>query len=151
MMEQRVSMFTLGVADLARAVAFYEQVVGWQKAPGPPEVAFFDLGGTVFGLYPHDDLAKDMMVTRDAGPHGGTHGGTYQGFTLAHNTRSKDEVDEIFALLKDRGATIVKAPEEVFWGGYSGYFRDPDGHAWEVAYNPHWPIGEDGRVSMVKD
>lgn len=145
-MEQRLSMVTLGVADLKRAVAFYEDVVGWKAAPGPPEIAFFDLGGLVFSLYPHADMAKD----RNAAP-GGSGGTGYQGFALAHNARSKEEVDSIFARLKERGATILKEPEEVFWGGYSGYFSDPDGHAWEVAYNPHWTIGADGRVSMTKD
>ncbi len=145
-MEQRLSMITLGVADLVRAVAFYENVVGWKAAPGPSEIAFFDLGGVVFSLYPHDDMAKDMNVAADIS--GDT---AYQGFALAHNARSKDEVDSIFSQLKDNGATIVKEPEEVFWGGYSGYFSDPDGHLWEVAYNPHWEIRKDGRISMTKD
>ncbi len=145
-MEQRVSMITLGVADLGRAKAFYEDVVGWKAAPGPPGIAFFDLGGLVFSLYPQVDLAKDRNATLDDG--GGTGS---QSFALAHNARSKAEVDSIFAQLKDKGATIVKQPEEVFWGGYSGYFSDPDGHCWEVAYNPYWTIGEDGRVSMTED
>jgi catechol 2,3-dioxygenase-like lactoylglutathione lyase family enzyme len=145
-MEQRVSMITLGVADLGRAKAFYEEVVGWKAAPGPPEIAFFDLGGLVFSLYPLVDLAKDRNATLDD-----SSGLGFQGYALAHNARSKEEVDSIFAELKDKGATIVKQPEEVFWGGYSGYFSDPDGHCWEVAYNPYWTIGEDGRVSMSKD
>ena len=145
-MEQRVSMITLGVADLGRAKAFYEDVVGWKAAPGPPEIAFFDLGGLVFSLYPHADLAKDRNAAFD-----GSGGAGYEGFALAHNARSKEDVDSIFAELKDKGATIVKEPEEVFWGGYSGYFSDLDGHCWEVAYNPYWTIGEDGRVSMTKD
>ena len=145
-MEQRLSMITLGVADLGRAKAFYEDVVGWKAAPGPPEIAFFDLGGLVFSLYPHADLAKDRNTPLDD-----SGGSGYEGFALAHNARSKDEVDSIFAELKNKGATIVKQPEEVFWGGYSGYFSDPDGHCWEVAYNPYWTIGEDGRVSMTKD
>ncbi len=145
-MEQRLSMITLGVADLKRAVAFYEKVVGWKAAPGPTGIAFFDLGGRVFALYPRDALAKDMNAAGD-----GCGDSAYQGFALAHNARSKEEVDAIFSQLRDRGATIVKEPEEVFWGGYSGYFSDPDGHCWEVAYNPHWTIGEDGRVSMTGD
>ena len=145
-MEQRVSMITLGVTDLGRAKAFYEDVVGWKAAPGPPGIAFFDLGGLVFSLYPQVDLAKDRNATLDDGGSTGS-----QSFALAHNARSKEEVDSIFAQLKDKGATIVKQPEEVFWGGYSGYFSDPDGHCWEVAYNPYWTIGEDGRVSMTGD
>ena len=145
-MEQRISMITLGVADLERAVAFYEAVVGWKAAPGPPGIAFFDLGGIVFSLFPHHDLARDMNRAADESGER-----AYQGFALAHNARSKDQVDSIFSRLKDHGATIVKQPEDVFWGGYSGYFTDPDGHSWEVAYNPHWTIGEDGRVSMTED
>ncbi len=145
-MEQRLSMITLGVADLGRAKAFYEDVVGWKAAPGPPEITFFDLGGLVFSLYPQAELAKDRNATLDD-----SGGAPTQGLALAHNARSKEEVDSIFAHLKEKGATIIKPPEEVFWGGYSGYFSDPDGHAWEVAYNPFWTIGEDGRVSMTKD
>jgi hypothetical protein len=145
-MEQRLSMITLGVADVERAKAFYENVVGWKAALGPPEDAFFDLGGIVFSLYPHEDLAKDMNTDADDSGDISSHG-----FALAYNARSKEEVDLIFSGLKDDGATIVKEPEEVFWGGYSGYFSDPDGHSWEVAYNPHWTIQKDGRVSMTKD
>ncbi len=145
-MEQRLSMITLGVANLERAKAFYENVVGWKAAPGPPEIAFFNLGGIVFSLYPHEDLAKDMNTDADDSGDISSHG-----FALAHNARSKEEVDLIFSRLKDNGARIVKEPEEVFWGGYSGYFSDPDGHSWEVAYNPHWTIQKDGRISMTKD
>lgn len=145
-MEQRISLITLGVADLARAVAFYENVVGWKAAPGPPGIAFFDLGGIVFSLYPHDDLARDRKAVAD-----GARDGVYEGFALAHNVRGEEDVDAIFARLRDKGATILKEPEHVFWGGYSGYFSDPDGHAWEVAYNPHWAIQKDGRVSMTKE
>jgi uncharacterized protein len=143
-MEQRMSLVTLGVADLARSVAFYQEVVGWKAASSPPGVAFFDLNGVVFSLFPHEDLAKDMNIA--PGGRGG-----YEGFTLAYNARGQDEVDSIFARLKKNGATIVKAPEKAFWGGYSGYFSDPDGHKWEVAYNPYWTVGKDGRISMTKE
>ncbi|MEE8515254.1 MAG: VOC family protein [Alphaproteobacteria bacterium] len=144
-MEQRLSMITLGVADLPRAVAFYENVIGWKAAPSPSEIAFFDLGGIVFSLYSQVDMAKDMNAAADDDGKFAS-----KGFALAHNVRSKEDVDAIFSRLKDKGATIIKQPEEVFWGGYSGYFSDPDGHAWEVAYNPHWTIGKDGRISMTK-
>ncbi len=145
-MEQRLSMITLGVTDLKRSVAFYEEVIGWNAAPGPSEIAFFDLGGLVFSLYPYDDMAKDIDASAEI--QGDV---TRRSFALAHNARSREEVDSIFSALKSRGATILKEPEEAFWGGYSGYFADPDGHAWEVAYNPHWTIAEDGGVSMSKD
>ncbi len=104
-------------------------------------MTFFDLSGFILALWPHDDLAKDMGRS-DAVV------SPYRGCALAYNARSQAEVDEIFARLKQHGATIVKAPEKTFWGGYSGYFADPDGHAWEVAHNPFWTIGSDGRVSM---
>ena len=142
-MEQRLSLVTLGVADLARAQAFYEQVVGWKAVVSPPGVVFFDLNGVVFSLFPHEELEKDMNAA-------GGSDRVSRGFTLAYNARSKEEVDSIFAQLKKNGATIVKAPEKAFWGGYSGYFSDPDGHKWEVAYNPYWTILTDGRVSMTK-
>lgn len=145
-MEQRLSLITLGVADLDRSVAFYENVVGWKPAPSPPGIAFFDLGGLVFALYPHADLARDMNVGADDGRDFAS-----RGFALAHNARSKQDVDAIFARLREKGATIVKEPEDVFWGGYSGYFSDPDGHCWEIAFNPHWVIQKDGRISMTKD
>jgi len=141
-MEQRLTMITLGVADLARTTEFYERVVGWKKSPGPPGIAFFDLEGLVFSLYPHGDLAEDIGIAGASG--------SYKGFTLAHCARSETEVDDIFARLKRDGAVIVKPPQRASWGGYSGYFSDPDGHNWEVAYNPYWTIRKDGRVAMEK-
>ncbi|MBE7417019.1 MAG: VOC family protein [Ideonella sp.] len=141
-MEPRVSLITLGVADLARAVAFYESVLGWKVAAHPPGVAFFDLGGLVFALYPHADLAHDMGLAEPA------RGGGYEGFALAHNLRSEHEVDALFAHLQRQGATIVKPPQKAQWGGYSGYFADPDGHRWEVAHNPFWTVGADGRIAL---
>ena len=142
-MEQRLSMVTLGVRDLEKSMAFYESVVGWQAATSPPGIAFFDLSGIVFSLYPIAELAKDLGG--DA-----TQDGEFvsQGFALAHNVRTRAEVDMIFSRLNAKGATIVKEPEEAFWGGYSGYFRDLDGHGWEVAYNPFWSLDINGRVHM---
>jgi len=138
--EQRLSLITLGVADLARAKEFYEKIVGWKPAPSPPEIAFFDLGGVIFSLFPDSELAKDYG--------GKSSKASYQGFALAHNVRSPNEVDALFAKLKTRGAHIVKEPEKVFWGGYSGYFADPDGHKWEIAFNPYWTILGDGRIAL---
>lgn len=143
-LEQRLSLITLGVADLARARTFYENVVGWKAAAGPADIAFFDLGGIVFSLFPNGELAKDRNATAGEIPDSG-----FRPFALAYNARSKEDVDLVFSRLKAGGATIIKEPEEVFWGGYSGYFADPDGHAWEVAFNPFWTIGDDGRVSMA--
>ncbi len=142
-MEQRLSMITLGVSDLQVSKQFYEQVVGWTSAHGPDGIAFFDLGGVVLSLYPHADLIKDMNAGEAS-----SSDSPYQGIALAHNARSKEEEDSIFIGLKANGATMIKEPEEVFWGGYSGYFSDPDGHPWEVAYNAYWSILEDGRISM---
>ena len=143
-MEPRLSLVTLGVADLPRARAFYENVVGWKAAPSPPEIAFFDLDGVVFSLLPHDELAKDFGGTNES-----TKG--YQGFALAHNVRSQEEVDAIFTRLKANGANIVRAPHKAPWGGYSGYFADPDEHKWEIAFNPYWTIRGDGRIVMKAD
>ena len=140
-MEPRISLITLGVADLERARAFYRDIIGWQPVESPPEVAFFDLGGLVLSLYGSADLAADI----------GTEPGSASppAFTLAHNLRSREEVDELFSRLEARGAAIVKPPRPADWGGYSGYFSDPDGHMWEVAHNPFWTILPDGRVSMT--
>lgn len=141
-MERRLSLVTLGVSDLARAVDFYENVIGWKKADSPDGVAFFDLNGMLFSLFPHSELAKDMRMSAQPLSN-------YRGLTLAHNLRSKDEVDRLFAELRAKGVTIIKQPEQVFWGGYSGYFADPDGHLWEAAFNPFWTISADGRISMA--
>jgi uncharacterized glyoxalase superfamily protein PhnB len=110
-------------------VSFYERVLGWKTESSPPGVVFFDLNGVVFALWPHDELAKDLGLTADPVP-------AYRGCSLAHIVRSEAEVDAIFARLKNHGATIVKEPQKAFWGGYTGYFSDLDGHTWEIAYNP---------------
>ncbi len=139
-MEQRLSMITLAVADLAHSVGFYEEVLGWRMAESPPGIAFFDLGGIVFALYPREAFAEDI----------GIGSGAVRGINaaLAHNVASTAEVDAIFARLGAEGATILKPPQTAFWGGYSGYFADPDGYPWEVAYNPFWQIADDGRIVL---
>ena len=104
-MEQRISLITLGVADLQRAVAFYERVVGWKAAASPPGVVFFDLNGVVFALWPHDELAKDMGLATVSLPN-------YRGYSLAHNVQSEEQVDAIFARLKNNSATILKEPQK---------------------------------------
>lgn len=126
-------MVTLGVRDLAAAVNFYEKGLGFPRMESPPEVAFFTLNGTWLGLYGREALAEDAQVTPE--------GNGFEGFSLAHNVSSKDEVDEVVALAVAAGATLVKKPEKVFWGGYSGYFKDLDGHLWEVAHNPLFWVG----------
>ncbi|MGI9474783.1 MAG: VOC family protein [Rubripirellula sp.] len=142
-MEPRISMVTLGVADLQKSIDFYEQVVGWQAMEKLPTIAFFDLRGLAFSLYPHSEMVKEWNATLDDIP-------TYRGFALAHNVASAEQVDAIFARLESKGCDIVKPPEKVFWGGYSGYFADPDGNKWEVAHNPFWVMREDGRIVMKK-
>jgi predicted lactoylglutathione lyase len=138
-MEQRVSVITLGVADLRRARAFYE-ALGWRSnaAPGD-DVVFFQAGGMVVSLWGRHQLAEDSGV-EDTGGWGGV--------TLAHNVRSPEEVDGVLAEAHAAGATITRPGAETFWGGYSGAFTDPDGHPWEVAHNPHWTIAGDGSVSL---
>jgi uncharacterized protein len=139
--EPRLTLVTLGVEDLDRAIAFYRDVIGWSPASTDGGVAFFDLDGTILALWPHGDLAADSGL-----PYDGL--GRYHGFALAHNARSRDEVDAIFAGLRDHGIDAAKPPIETDWGGYSGYFTDPDGHYWEVAHNPFWPLREDGRIAF---
>jgi uncharacterized protein len=138
-MEQRVSLCTLGVRDLARARAFYE-ALGWRTgAAAGDDVAFFQAGGMVLALWDRAKLAQDSGV-QDAGGWGGV--------TLAHNVRSPEEVDRTIAQAEAAGARIARHGAATFWGGYSGVFLDPDGHPWEVAHNPHWGLREDGSVEL---
>jgi uncharacterized protein len=138
-MEQRVSLITLGVTDLGRARAFYE-ALGWTTNAAPDDdVIFFQAGGMIVALWSRTQLAADTAV--------GDSGG-WGGVTLAHNERSPAEVDAVLAEAEAAGATIARAGAETFWGGFSGVFVDPDGHAWEIAHNPHWTIRDDGSVSL---
>lgn len=132
-MKPRISMITLGVRDLAASVKFYEQGLGFPRMESPPEVAFFTLHGTWLGLYGRDALAEDATVSAS--------GQGFESFALAHNVTSEAEVDEVMRQVVAAGATLVKKPQKVFWGGYSGYFKDPDGHLWEVAHNPLFWVG----------
>jgi len=118
----------LGVHDLDRSVEFYEVGLGLPRKPGPDGIAFFDMGGTMLSLYPRDKLAEDITVAPE--------GSGFPGFTIAHNVASPEAVDATLAEAVAAGATLVKPGQKVFWGGYSGYFTDPDGFYWEVAWNP---------------
>ena len=136
-MEQRLSLVTLGVSDLGRARRFYE-ALGWRSGAAPDDdVVFFRAGGTVLALWGRAELAEDSGVED---------GGRWGGVTLAHNVRSPEEVDAVLADAERAGATITRAAGPAFWGGYTGVFTDPDGHAWEVAHNPHWTFAADGSV-----
>jgi hypothetical protein len=140
-MEQRVSLITLGVADVARSRAFYE-TLGWTTGAEPgDDVVFFQAGGMIVALWDRTRLAEDSVVP-DAGGWGG--------ITLAHNVRSAAEVDAVLAEAAAAGATVARTGAETFWGGYSGVFVDPDGHAWEIAHNPFWVLAEDGSVTLSR-
>jgi len=134
-MEQRVSLITLGVADVEKAAAFYA-ALGWQAAESPDGVVAFDLISQTLGLYPLDKLAEDIGLPIEALGTGA--------MTLSHNTRSSQEVDALLALASKAGAEILRPGGEVFWGGYIGYFRAPDGHIWEIAHNPFSPLAQNG-------
>jgi hypothetical protein len=140
-MEQRLSLITLGVGDLARAKAFYEKL-GWRALDGPEGVVFFQLPGMIFGLWSRAELAKDAGLDTAQPSAGG-----FSGLALAYNGRTREEVDSVLADAKKAGAKILKPAAETFWGGYSGYFSDPDEHVWEVAHNPFWTIDEKGLVT----
>jgi uncharacterized protein len=139
-MEQRLSVVTLGVADLERSRRFYEEGLGWRRANASDEVVFYQVGGMVLALYPRGALAEDAHLSAE--------GSGFGGITLAYNARDRQEVDAVLAEAAAAGATILKPAQDVFWGGYSGYFADLDGHPWEVAWNPHWTLGDDGSVRI---
>lgn len=139
-MERRLSIITLGVADVPASRAFYERL-GWKASSiGEPAIAFFQCGGMILALYGRADLAKDAGLPAE--------GTGFGGVTLAQNVRTKTEVDAVLAEAVKAGGRLLAPAEDKFWGGYSGYFTDPDGHPWEVAWNPAFAIRDDGSVVL---
>jgi catechol 2,3-dioxygenase-like lactoylglutathione lyase family enzyme len=136
--EQRLSLVTLGVADLDRARAFYE-ALGWRRGDDNDDVVFFQAGGMVLALWDRSALAEDSRVEDTGG---------WGGMALALNVRSPEEVDDVLEEARIAGAVIARPGAETFWGGYSGVFIDPDGHPWEVAHNPFWTVTDDGRTLL---
>lgn len=141
-MEPRLSFVTLGVADVARSRAFYETLGFNASSASQESVTFFDAGGVVLALFGRAALAEDAHI--DASKPG------FSGVALAHNVNSAEDVDRVLAEAVAAGARLLKHGQKAFWGGYSGYFADPDGHLWEVAHNPFMPLDADGRVMLPK-
>lgn len=140
-MEARVSLVTLGVEDLDRALGFYRDGLGWPlSSVGSEDVAFFRTGGVVLALYRRKLLADDVGISEE--------GTGFSGVTLAHNVAEREDVDLVLDTAVAAGATLVKDAEDVFWGGRSGYFADPDGHLWEIAWNPGFPFADDGTLVL---
>jgi uncharacterized glyoxalase superfamily protein PhnB len=138
-MQQRLSIITLGVKDVKIATEFYENKFGWHKLQSSNEhITFLQLNGILVALFETNELAKDASIENN--------GSGFKGFTLAYNTRSEHEVDVIISDLAKKGVKIVKQPGKVFWGGYSSYIADVDGHLWEIAYNPYLEIDEIGNI-----
>ena len=142
-LDRRISLITLGVDDVAEATAFYERL-GWKKSSASQEsITFIGLHGIVLGLFGRAALAEDAGVKGE-----GSDRPAFSGVTLAYNVSSESAVDEALGFAESCGARIVKPAEKVFWGGYSGYFADPDGHLWEVAFNPFSPLDENGHMTL---
>ncbi|GAB3814815.1 VOC family protein [Pontibacter rugosus] len=134
-MEPRLTIITLGVRNLQRSRDFYQNVFGWHPTPNSSEgIVFFELNGIQLALFPQESLADDAGVSPD--------GSGFRRFSLAHNVASERAVDELVSALEQKGATVLKRPEKVFWGGYSGYIADPDENLWEIAYNPFLKLDE---------
>ena len=141
-MEPRVSLITIGVADLERSRTFYE-ALGWRSESKPEDgVVFFQSGSMVFGLWSRDELAKDSEVTDTGG---------WGGMTLAYNVGSPADVDAFLAKARAAGARVAREGGATFWGGYNGVFIDPDGHPWEIAHNPFWTLSADGDITLPKN
>ncbi len=140
-MRQKLNIITLGVKDFERALSFYKNGLGWKPSSESQEdIAFFPLGGIILALYPWEKLAEDITVSAE--------GSGFSGITLAHNAKTQEEVDEVLNTVEQLGAKIVRKAEKVFWGGYSGYFTDLDGHLWEVAWNPFFEFDESDNLLL---
>lgn len=140
-MRQKLNLITLGVVDFEKSLAFYEKGLGWKKSARSMDgLALFDLGGIILALHPRHDLADDTTLTYQPT--------TFSGLTISHNAKSEKEVEDILKTVEKHGATIVKPAQKVYWGGYSGYFKDLDGHLFEVAYNPFWELDENDNVKL---
>lgn len=136
-MQPKITVITLGVKDISASLLFYRDKLGWKVGGGDGEdIFFFQLNSLIFALYPREKLAEDALVNSE--------GTGFSGCTFAHNVGSEAEVDEVLKIAEQAGATIKKPAQKVFWGGYSGYFADPDGFLWEVAYNPFWKLDSKG-------
>lgn len=140
-MNQHLHIITLGVRDFEKSKKFYVETLGWKpSSASQDDVAFFQAGGVVVAIYPREKLAEDAMTSPAENG--------FSGITLAYNTQSESEVDEIIRDLRAKGVKIVKEPQKVFWGGYSSYFADPDEYHWEVAYNPFFEFDENGNLKL---
>lgn len=140
-MRQNLNLITLGVDNFQKSLDFYEKGLGWKKSDKSMDgLALFDMGGIILALHPKHELAEDTTLTYQPS--------TFSGLTISHNTKSEKEVDEILEKVKKLGAVIIKPAQQVYWGGYSGYFKDPDGYLFEVAYNPFWELDEKGNVKL---
>lgn len=138
-MEQRLTIITLGVKNLKRSTEFYESAFEWKKlSSSNSDITFFGLNGILLALFNKDELAKDATVS--------SNGSGFSGVTLAYNTRSEREVEQVINDLRKKGVKVVKEPSKVFWGGYSSYVSDPDGHLWEIAFNPYLTLDKKGNV-----
>ena len=140
-MNRHLHLVTLGVRDHQASKKFYTEILGWKpSSSSSDDTTFFQTGGVILSIYQREKLAEDALVDPQ--------GNGFGGFTLAHNTRSEAEVDEIISDLRSKGVKILKEPQKVFWGGYNSYFADPDGNCWEVAYNPFFPFDENGNLKL---
>lgn len=140
-MNPQLNIVTLGVSDLGKARNFYESGLGWKvSSASQGDIVFFQLGGIVLALYPRKLLAEDATVSFE--------GTGFRGFTLAHNVKTKEEVSQVLAVAEKAGGKILKPAQDVFWGGHSGYFSDPEGYLWEVAWNPHFMLNQRCEIEL---